>query len=84
MGRMPGSNGVQVAVDGASSIDLAVVRAISRATGLEPSALPPLYGSIDPDALGGLVTSQEDALVRFEHAGCAVLVDGEAVTAEPL
>jgi hypothetical protein len=34
-----------------------VVQAVAAVRGTEPSDLPPLYGTVDPDALDSLVTS---------------------------
>lgn len=47
--------------------------------------LPPLYWSIDPDALDALVGSMEDGAVEFEYADheVTVVADG-SVTVVPL
>ena len=57
-----------------------VIEAIADATGVDPLELPPLYDSVDPDALdslfshegaGGCITS-----LCFEIGDCEVLVRG--------
>lgn len=45
--------------------------------------LPPLFETIDPEALDSLVASKDgrgNCLVTFTYAGCTVNVDGRAVT----
>ncbi|WP_158237346.1 HalOD1 output domain-containing protein [Halegenticoccus soli] len=42
-----------------------------------PEALPPLYESIDPDALDSLFSRRGvDGTIEFEHAGCRIVVHG--------
>lgn len=77
------SNTVQAPVPDGNHLDVVVVRAISQATGQEPTELPPLADSLDFDALARLVFSDDDVHVAFEHAGCSVTVDGDTVTVEP-
>lgn len=84
MGREREPEGVRVSVDGTRSLDTAVVRALAEATGREPLAIPPLYESLDLAALDALVSGNGDVHVEFEHAGCAVTVDGKTITVEPL
>ncbi|PSP86151.1 hypothetical protein BRC83_01855 [Halobacteriales archaeon QS_1_68_17] len=62
----------------------AVVNAVSRASGTDPMALPPLYRAVDPDALDGLVAADDrsadhDLRVTFRFAGYAVTVTGTGV-----
>lgn len=48
-----------------------------------PDPLPPLFETIDPDALDSLAASEGDqgnCLVTFTYGGCAVSVEGRAVT----
>lgn len=73
---------VQVPVQAGNHLDVAIVRAISQARGVEPLDLPPLAESLDLDALRALVVS-DDVDVAFEHAGCSVTVEGDTVTVEP-
>ena len=73
----------------------AVVAAVVEATGrpatpLDPAdsesgsdPLPPLFETVDPDALDSLAASEDDrgnCLVTFTYAGCTVSVDARAVT----
>ena len=69
----------------------AVVQATDRpATPLETAdaesgrdPLPPLFETVDPDALDSLVDSQDDqgnCLVTFTYAGCTVSVEERTVT----
>lgn len=57
---------------------LAVVEAIADVTETEPTAIEPLYGTIDPDALeellGSVATgkSSSHSVTQFEHLGFAV------------
>ena len=67
-----------------------VVAVIAEKSGTDPLELPPLYESVDPDALDALFTpdSREPVLgeVTFTHAGHEITVayDGEVViTARP-
>lgn len=66
-------------------IGLTVAAAISEATDREMEAIPPLYDSVDPDALSTIVLDRAaEVNVEFEHAGCRVIVANGSVTAEAL
>jgi hypothetical protein len=52
-----------------------VVEQVARATGTDPLELPPLYDSIDPDALDSLARGPGDVEVSFEYAGQEVCVE---------
>jgi len=54
-----------------------VIRTVAEATDTDPAALPPLYESVDPDALNELVESMSDGEVSFEHADCEITVDSD-------
>lgn len=60
----------------------AVVSAVAFASGRDPLALPPLYSSVDPDALDRLFaptrsgTRRLPASFSFEYADCEVTVNG--------
>lgn len=62
------------------AISQQVVEAVADATGVDPLDLPPLYDSIDPDALDALFSHADSSLsiteLRFELEGCEVLVRG--------
>lgn len=55
------------------------VEAVAAATNREPTELPPLAHTIDPDALNALLDSTDDGDVRatFTYAGVEVRVDSD-------
>lgn len=57
---------------------LAVVRTVAAETGRDVTAMPPLYESVDPDALEALVAAAGDrsraVTVTFRYAGCLVSI----------
>ncbi|MFB6305021.1 MAG: HalOD1 output domain-containing protein [Haloferacaceae archaeon] len=61
-------------------VGAAVLAAVGRADGRDPTALPPLYDRFDPDALEALVASASDSAadlcVEFASAGFVVSVRG--------
>jgi hypothetical protein len=66
----------------------AVIKAVSIAVNAEPTAIEPLYGAIDPEALDRLLdrssgTCQTDAgvSVSFTFAGCEVRVHSAGTVA---
>lgn len=71
-------------------VSAAVIQAVAKEKGVEPTELPPLSESVDPDALNELVVRSRDGStspidVVFCYAGCTVYVHGskeiQAVTA---
>lgn len=62
----------------------AVIRALSMATGAEPTAFTPLYESIEPDALDDLfqgnTTGTETRSIRFTHDDYLVVCRNSAVS----
>lgn len=59
-----------------------VVEAVAAYRGLEPTALDPLYTSIDPDALDALLADRDGGPDRsvdlsFRYAGLTVTVDAD-------
>ena len=83
--RNPDADGVIRAAFDWSSEDptTAVVEAVAIAADREPTAIEPLYGAVDPDALDALVRSNgtaaegADATVSFPFAGHDVTVRGD-------
>lgn len=78
----PGSETITKQIGG-NNIDALIVDALAEATGRRPLDVPPLYDSVDLDALSAIVLDDGvDVQVEFEHVGCTVQVaDGEiAVT----
>lgn len=66
---------------------VAVVCAAAAATNRDPTAMPPLYATIDPEALTALVASVRETHTRiaFPYEGCRVTVssDGTVVVEPP-
>ncbi|WP_415379909.1 HalOD1 output domain-containing protein [Halosimplex sp. TS25] len=66
---------------GTDAVSVAVVERLATANECEPDAIPPLYRSVDPDALERLVgdTGGGGGLARisFSHAGYDVTVSGD-------
>ena len=62
------------------AISQRIIEAVADAKGVDPLDLPPLYDSIDPDALDALFSHGASAIsitdLRFEVEDCAVLVRG--------
>ena len=62
----------------------AVVDAVATADGTDPIELPPLYDSVDPDALDTLFERQREGIdleITFSYAGYGIVVeDGDRVT----
>lgn len=46
--------------------------------GVDPTDLPPLYNSVDPDALEQMVESlDETCTIKFDYSGYSVTVTGD-------
>lgn len=62
------------------AISQQVVEAVADAKGVDPLDLPPLYNTVDPDALDSLFSHAEShsaiAELRFTIEGCEVLIRG--------
>lgn len=54
----------------------AVTMGIAERTSKSMAELPPLYETIDPDALDAVVKKNKSCRVEFEYAGYKVTVDG--------
>lgn len=63
--------------DSSGSTTGRVVRAVAEYTDSDPLDLPPLYHTVDPDALEAAVESIGDGSISFEYAERAVSVDFE-------
>lgn len=78
---------VESRIDRDDSIGYEVAEAVAVATDTAMEDLPPLYRSIDTDALNGLVAPRRDGSARskvaveFEYHGAVVTVDGETIEA---
>lgn len=60
-----------------------VIMTVADAMGVEPDALPPLYDTVEPDALDDIFLSAKraarDVLVAFSFNGCEVTVESNGV-----
>lgn len=54
---------------------LSVVRTVSEESGTDTMELPPLYETIDPDALDAAIDDLETGEIAFKYAGYSVTVD---------
>lgn len=80
----PGANSMDdrtQTFSGEKSPTLAVVETVASVTGTEPTALPPLYDAVNPDALNALFESSDsrattDLQVSFAYNGYDVVVRG--------
>ena len=69
---------VETQVGREQSASEAVTEVVAVATNTSPTDLPPLYDSIDPDALNDVVRSLGDeGRVVFPYFGCTVAVNGD-------
>lgn len=78
---MNGTNSAHGTTDGQISdepISHRVVFAVAKRADVRPNDLPPLYDSIDPDALNAVVDSGDtDLVISFSFSGYEVTIDGE-------
>lgn len=68
--------------DARDSVLQRVVTGVADATDAEPTDLPPLYETIDPDVLEKLAENSpppenEPVYLRFSYCGCTVIVDSD-------
>lgn len=54
-----------------------VVQGVAAVKSTDPLDLPPLYDSIDPEALGALVDRMDEGEVVFTYAGTEVTVTAD-------
>jgi hypothetical protein len=67
-------------LDEEDTMSTAVVEALADAAGVSRTELPPLFESIDPDALERVYeTTGTESYIRFHHAGFDIGVDGNGV-----
>lgn len=66
-------------VNSSATLTAAIVRSVADREGTDPMALPPLYDSVDVDALARVVASMDTestaGRVRFSYCGYIVTVD---------
>lgn len=73
--------------EGADAVVVTVVETVATVTDREVTAMPPLFATIDAEALTALVTSARDQHleVTFSYEGCRVTVSSSGdVVVEPL
>lgn len=72
---------VQYQWDGDTTPSTAVVEAVAATTGREPETLPPLYETVDADAVDDLVSNDGAGTLRlsFEYVGTAVTIYPDGV-----
>jgi len=51
-----------------------IVKGVATETSRDPVALPPLYETVDPDALAIAIDTLDTGRVTFDYAGCTVTV----------
>jgi len=62
-------------------ISIQIVEAIAETAGADPLELPPLYETIDPEAIDALVADSEAGqstspdMIKFAYAGYVITVD---------
>lgn len=84
MATKPGTLDDKIQTDSSDeAVSQQVVKAVADAKGVDPLDLPPLYDSIDPDALDALFSNADASTsmpeLQFRVAGCEVLVRGDGV-----
>lgn len=76
-----GSTSAAVAASRSEDVVEAVVTELASQRDCDPTAVPPLWDSVDTDALAAVVDSAggdaTDVTVSFSHAGCRVTVFGD-------
>jgi hypothetical protein len=91
VGEAPDGNGdaVRRRWGGEYTASEVVIEAVAAATGRDPMELPPLYRTVDPEAVDALFGGadgdpERDVFLSFTYAGAAVTVDdGGELTARP-
>lgn len=70
-----------------ASLGVAVPTLVAQYTGVDPVSLPPMYDSLDVDALERLVVenrrTESDLAISFRYAGYTVEVDDEQLSVTP-
>lgn len=60
------------------SVSERVIQNVSNVTSRDELDLPPLYGTIDPDALDEMIAGMTEGKITFEYAGCEISVTADA------
>ena len=63
----------------------AVIQTVAETTDTDPLELPPLYETIDPDALDALIADMQAGTISFTYTDCEITVhsDGTVTIDEP-
>lgn len=56
-----------------------VIRTVAETTDTDPLELPPLYETIDPDALDALVENMTTGTISFTYAGRDLTVNSDGI-----
>ncbi|NHN40531.1 hypothetical protein G9C85_02615 [Halorubellus sp. JP-L1] len=59
------------------SVTMRVLQSVSAQTGVETLELPPLYDSVDPEALDAIVDDLDEGVIQFQYAGQKVIVQND-------
>lgn len=59
------------------SLTRRIVESVAAATDTDPLDLPPLYDTVDPDALADVIEGADQEKVAVEYAGVNVIVHGD-------
>jgi hypothetical protein len=65
---------IDLPVNGISTPSEAIIMLIASQKDIEPTEMPPLYETIDPEALDTLFQKKPSGFVVFEYANCEVIV----------
>lgn len=65
-------------VESEQSMSAAIVQRVAAFTDRAATSLPPLFNTVDPDALDALFTDRFNGTLTFEYAGCQVRVAGDS------
>lgn len=61
------------------AVSTKVVQRVAAVTGREAMQLPPLYNTIDPEALDAIIDSvstDASSVCRFTYEGCRITING--------
>lgn len=86
IGTMSTDDNVISTIHSGEQISEHIIDAVANITNTDPTALPPLYDTLDVDALNQLCQSSDGTVaVTFEYGACEVVIEGpDAVIVAPL
>ena len=56
----------------------AVIQTVAETTNTDPLELPPLYETIDPDALDALIADMQAGTISFTYTDCEITVHSDS------